>query len=269
MPESTLLRVRSDDVDLRNVARNYANAGDVPADALLLQLLLHLPRLADLDGIVIRIDAEREAERLADVLPRSARWTVAPAAPLDRYAFARVDDATARQVFATFHYLRSHRPDSRCWGLFAPDATDPTVLAAVSTTDVPHLARLGEQRLHAPRSLTLSRVFGFRDAPANAISRLLSLVSRQLRSEADGLLTYVNPNMGFRAASLRASNWRQIGEESPTRYRYVGVDYATDRRIAELPSYERRAVSTSTMPLAPLQVYGRRLGRSESPHCPF
>jgi hypothetical protein len=94
---------------------------------------------------------------------------------------------------------------------------------------------------------------------------MLSRVAREERClGVTDLLTYVNPNMGFRGTSYRASGWQLLGIESGTKYRYIDGRYITDRKLAARfgshsdDTYQRLLsdrFAVSAMPLEPLLVF--------------
>jgi hypothetical protein len=154
---------------------------------------------------------------VSSVLPRSMK-------------LVRLEDETAKIIFEKLHYIRSHRPHSRTWGLLTGD----TIVAAacVSRFDLNHIQLPSAYQTDEIR--VLSRVYAFENAPVNTLSRLFSLVAKAEKlTGARLLLTYVNPNLGFSGASYRAANWNLFGFERGTRYQYVDGRYITDR-FAEL-----------------------------------
>jgi len=77
-------------------------------------------------------------------------------------------------------------------------------------------------------------VFAFSGSPKNTISFLLSRVAHvEANRGVTDLVTYVNPNMGFKGVSYRASAWQLLGNESGTTYRYLDGRYITDRHLAK------------------------------------
>jgi hypothetical protein len=115
--------------------------------------------------------------------------------------------------------------------------------------------------------LVLSRVFAFDWAPHNAITYLLRralVVAQDEHPSVRLVVTYVNPNLGFSAASYRAGNWTLFAREHGTRYAYLDGEYVTDRRLAATfgtsdPDQMRNRLghrfAVSRMPLAPLDLY--------------
>jgi len=121
--------------------------------------------------------------------------------------------------------------------------------------------------------LMLSRVFAFDWAPQNTITfvvRRALVVARDQFPAARMVLTYVNPNLGFSAASYRAGNWTAFAREHGTRYSYVDGEYVTDRWLAatfgtsdptRICDRLGQRFAVSRMPLAPLDVYALALDR--------
>lgn len=228
---------------------------------LLLQALLHLPRIAGADGAVslraARSEIERQRELRASELAPLASLAKVPSSPpsLSELAIEVVEPDLAETVLGNFHYLRSYRSDSVSVGAFHRDRL--VALCAVAPLDIPELAsQLTITSLD--EAAVVTRVFAFDWAPRNVISYLLARIGRSSGLANDRLLvTYLNPNLGFTGASLKAANWQQIGTEVGTRYAYLDGRYITDRRLAELESAGIARVEYSRMWLRPLLVYGR------------
>lgn len=77
----------------------------------------------------------------------------------------------------------------------------------------------------------------------------------------DVVLTYVNPNVGFRGSSYLAANWVPFAEE-PVVYLYAGDRYVSERMIKAI-GIERnpvgllvgnQTVTVSRVPLLPLRI---------------
>jgi hypothetical protein len=238
---------------------------------LLVQTLLHLPRIADEDGFVDRTHARLEIDQVL-------RWRTAELEPLaelatppakkillDELELSVIDEATARPILEHFHYLRSFRPDGIA--VAATHRARVVALATVASLDLRGIARTFASYIDSECTvLVVSRVFAFDWTPRNAISYLLARLKRRPEfSDAGVLLTYLNPNLGFTGASYRAANWGLVGYEVGTRYAYLDGRYVTDRQIQMLAPEERRRLQYSRMTLAPLQLYAsfrdRRLGR--------
>jgi hypothetical protein len=233
---------------------------------LLLQALLHLPRLARADRTVDVKSAEAEIERLrhrraAELEPlRGLASPPREAIAIDELEVQVIERELAEPVLAHFHYLRSFRPDGVSVAALYRDR-----IAAVCSISPFDLTAIGERLpiRSAAEAAVVSRVFAFDWAPRNVISYLLARAehSPAVGDEVRLLLTYLNPNLGFNGASYRAANWRQFGVEAGTHYAYLHGNYITDRQLATLSPAEQAAVTYSAMPLDPLHVYGRPLDR--------
>lgn len=242
---------------------------DVPPSSrdLLLQALLHLPRLARSDGMLeVRLAAAEIdrllASRAAELAPmRSVSMSPLQTPMLDQLEVKVVGRQAAEPILGHFHYLRSFREDSI--NVAALYEGRIVALCSVSPLDPPYLA--GSLPIGAIQEVAVvSRVFAFDWAPRNVISYLLARteqMSDAISPEVRMLLTYLNPNMGFTGASYKAANWSRLGLETGTRYGYLNGEYVTDRRILSLPASARTLVEYSRMPLLPLQVFGRFLDR--------
>ncbi len=236
---------------------------------LLLQALLHLPRLAtaggniDVDLAAAEID-RLQARRAAELAPLRSLAAPPPELPsLAELEVRIIDRQAAEPVVAHFHYLRSFREDSI--NVAALYKRRVVALCSVSPFDLPALAR----RLPIDsfnEAAVISRVFAFDWAPRNVISFLLARAedSKALNNHVRMLLTYLNPNLGFNGASYKAANWRHLGLETGTRYAYLHGEYVTDRRLASLSPFERTSIEYSQMRLLPLQVLGRFIEKGRS-----
>lgn len=267
------IHVAPDSAPLRSLVAAVADRWGVPRRALELQALMHLPRLASSDGFV-QAGANREIGALAATLPPMTQWQgplrgcrteTVQAGDLH---FDIVDESVARLLCERFHYLHSHRPASRYWGLFLETgASLPVALAVVSPLDVPRLRALLPAAATPGSASVVTRVFTFDGAPYNTISRLLGRVLRTERGRGtSALVTYVNPSLGFSGTSYRAAGWSLLGEEPGTTYRYLDGRYATDRELVRrFGTADDNRLTTrlgdryrrSRMPLAALKVFVR------------
>jgi hypothetical protein len=258
----------------------------VDRSSLLKQLSLHLPRLEAAqiyDGESVAIEARRLAKRLESLrAPHSGRVPLAKTvgANVSDLHFFTLEDEIARPILECFHYILSHRENSRHFGLKWNPGSDewPVVMASLSEFDLknvePALTNRTGQTIPA---LVLSRVFAFPGAPRNALSFLMAKLRHWVtenQPQVQVLLTYVNPNIGFSGASYKADNWRLIGEEHGTRYLYLNGDYKTDRflyayfarPIDSLLSAPGSCISASKHKLMPLKIYLRSILSSEAPN---
>jgi hypothetical protein len=266
---NTFLCVKHGEVSLVEIVAEVSRRIGVPFRALELQALMHLPRLADNLGMVDKGDAKNEIERLAREIPPGEAWKQCTARAARDLLLGPVDEKSSRWICEQFHYLRSHRLDGRHYGAFAKlDGSLPIALAVTVPVDVPSLEAVLGSGKQARRSRVVARVFAFPGAPRNSLSRLLAFVARieSHELESQWLLTYVNPNLGFRGESYLASGWTLAGDEPGTTYRYLDGRYITDRELKRRFGDEGDAVlrsilgsrfSISVMPLRPLLVFSR------------
>jgi hypothetical protein len=217
-----------------------ARAYDVPERALTVRTLLHLPRLARLNGTVRadQVDAElkrnakrlrRDVESISDLIPQN-RY------PLSDLDFVRIGSGYANQVFSTLHYLRSARDGSLNFALMDPVKRLPVTLCSVTPLEWTRVGRQLQTQFGVPLGAAwdVSRVYSFNAAPANAISYLLSRVRQVIRREIPGaqvLTTAVDPNLGFVGASYRAANWQDWMSIKARPYLYVDGIYASPRQL--------------------------------------
>jgi hypothetical protein len=230
---------------------------------LRLQVLLHLPRIADQYGQVPTDAARSETIRVARLVPPDSEWASPDESSAGGWRVRAVDEGGARPILERFHYLRSFRENSRHFGLYGDDSGRPVALASTSANDVKLLGGIALRNgVAVPQSRVVSRVFGFPAAPHNAISMLLGQVGRfERRNGIRMLLTYVNPNLGFNGGSYRASNWTLAGEEPGTAYDYVDRSYVTGRAL------HHRYGTTDASRLG--QILGSRYKRSNMPLLPL
>lgn len=232
---------------------------------LLLQALLHLPRIARGDGTVDWRRAISEIEQLAasrtaELMPlRSVAAPPTPSPSLDELEVRRLDNEDAKPILAHFHYLRSFRADSITLGAMHRGRT-----AAVCSISPLDLADIAAKLPIPPQEVAVvSRVFAFDWAPRNVVSFLLARAESMARRDGTRiLLTYLNPNMGFSGVSYRAANWVPLGHEVGTRYAYLDGRYITDRALAAVPAAEQARVEYSQMRLKPLTLLCRLVDRS-------
>ena len=259
-------RIAPDEPILLEHVKSAACWADRPVRPLHLQSLLQLPRLADINCLAPLGAIEELLAKLRQELPVRSEWLVPNAGPSPRILrFHAVDSNTARDVMSRFHYLRSPRIDGYAYGLSTRSGR-LVALCVLSPLDVERLAELLTAAGRSSDSArVVSRVFVFEGAPDNSISYMLSRVAREERNcGVTDLVTYVNPNMGFSGSSYLASNWRLLGTEPGTQYRYLDERYITDRELASRFGYHDdqgysrllgARFAISVMPLKPLLVF--------------
>ena len=268
---------------LEHLTNDIAHVLDIPAQDLLTQVRLHLPRLLS-DGTALdRQAVVSEVERLAVVVqgriaPYRA-WAEPPADPspsLDEANLELLHDDEARIVLERFHYLFSFRFESLHLGLTVTRGSSRHLMAllTVSPFDLTHAASRLPPEVTAPEVGVVSRVYSFEWAPPNTTSYLMGAAFRYLnRREVsqEMLVTYLNRNLGFRGTSYEASNWVLFGREHGTRYAYLDGLYITDRelrrRFGTAEPEDLRCTlgprfATTTIPMAPLILYAYFLRRN-------
>jgi hypothetical protein len=240
------------------------------------QILLHLARFPLPErGIPERI--EREARRIAARLaeqriqaPPEITGADLSGIDLHRTQLDFVDSDLAQAVHKAFHYLGSPRGEGIHLGLFARLSgwKRPRLISLVTLSpfDLWHIHDALPYGIHMEEVLVLSRLFAFDSAPRNTVSFTLGRLFSWLRTRMPhikALLSYLNPNLGFRGTVYKATNWRLLGEEAKSRYLYIGGNYVTDRHairtygtadVGRLAGILGAAFSTSMQPLLPLQL---------------
>jgi len=262
-----LLVVAPTSLVLINLVKRIASELNRPQRPLHLQALLQLPRVADVNGIVDYSESSTLLREIAIELPREEEWIAHPKinSPLN-LKFGEVSTNEAERILNSYHYLRSARIDGRSYGLYSEDSSNIFALSVSSPLDVDHIWRLLKSKSQAGiRPRVISRVFAFEGSPRNTISHLLSLTIRaEKKYDVTDYVTYVNPNMGFKGTSYIASNWRLLGEEPGTSYRYLDNRYITERKLMlkfntiidqKLRELLGDRYSISRMPLLPLQIF--------------
>jgi hypothetical protein len=247
-----------------------------------LQVLLHLPRLMYGDSYPAPEGFTKEVERLASVMHNRVNpyeyWRTFPAMPLTNpheTSFVDIPEEVAHIIQERFHYLSSVRLNSFNFGLETHDHRLASLLT-LSPFDLEYMTPFLPEGVDVSNVLVVSRVFCFDWAPWNAVSYMMGQMYKRLRCtmpDVKMLLTYINPNLAFKAASLRASNWVMFGYEEETRYAYINNAYITDRhlerehgtadpaRLREALGKQFEASSLRKVRLDPLQLYAHFLDR--------
>jgi hypothetical protein len=240
------------------------------------QVLLHLPRFS-FRGSLGTVQVQQEIRRLAVKLAERRRHAPAEIKSqllnkldLRRAHLDSVDPDLALATHRVFHYLGSTRREGIHLGLYGEASSGKRPLLSVVTLspfDLRHIKDALPFGIHAEESLVLSRLFAFPSAPFNAVSFTLGRVFEWLQTHMPNiraLLTYLNPNLGFRGTVLKATNWKLLGEEAKKCYLYIDGDYKTDRyAIREYGTADPITLavtlgprfSTSAEPLLPLKVF--------------
>ena len=206
----------------------------------MVRTLLHLPRLARIDGTIKESQLIAELHRSAERLRRDQQQVQGLVSKnefeLCDLRFVRFGNAEADRIFSALHYLRSARAGSLNFALVDPVHHLPVTLCSVSPLEWVRVGRQLELQFGVPMETAwdVSRVYSFDVAPVNAISYLLARVRQTVRRElpsAQVLTTAVDPNLGFVGSSYRAANWQQWMSIQARPYLYVDGLYATPRQL--------------------------------------
>jgi hypothetical protein len=210
--------------------------------ALAVRALLHLPRVATSEGVVVRWHAQREVRISAEALCSDTR-AASKHLPIEGFrlrdlVFEQIDPSRAVPVLALLHYLRGARPGSRFFALVDPVQRLPVSLCSMSPLQwrcvESHIYR--QFAIPPDRVWEISRLYSIDSAPPNSISFLLSKVRTYVRryvSSADLLITAVDPNLGFSGCSYRAANWQQWMTVKARPYLYENGCYVSPRQLRE------------------------------------
>jgi hypothetical protein len=254
--------------DIQTICTDVTQFLPIPPRDLERLLLLHLPRFEANDiqrTSTIRSEAVRLLEEALLRRRNYEGW-----AKYDKITeFVKHDlsaiecsDETAQVIYERFHYIGGCRKGIVHLGLYHQSHPDvPMALMTLSEMDIVHLR--GAIGLDGLTSLVVSRSFAFDWAPRNSLSFLTSRVRQWLRNnipEVGLLLTYVNPNLGFRGTSYDASGWWEFGSKD-TIYRYLRDKYLSYRMMLELTPEEQQHTTTSRVQLAPLRILATKVKR--------
>lgn len=208
---------------------------------LLRQVLLQIPRLTAAqraDHGAVRFEVERVGKRILEDRAEARRngvWPNAQPIQVDRVDLLSVQSPATAVLLRCFHYLRSPRDVVWTFGVFPRDGTMnaiPHALFTISEFDLPHIAEVLPNGVSPHEVMVLSRVYVSPFAPRNLISRAMSLLPARMATCAPAvrlLVSYINPNLGFSGASLRAANWQLLCLEHRNHYLYQNGDYLTER----------------------------------------
>ncbi len=249
-----------------------------PDERLLLPLLrLHLHRFHPTrltEPGLIQSEARRLAGRLISEYQRLPEVFHSPPkddVDLRATRLGLVGAPTAMLLHRQCHYLSSPRANGIHLGLHhRPESENQrrlVSLATLSTFDLRHLADALPFHLDPSQVLVLSRFIAAPWAPPNTGSCTLGKIAQWLRRERREirmLLTYLDPNVGFRGALYRAANWIFFGREKKRRYLFLDGDYVTDRQMisrfgtadfAKLQMQLGGGITRSAFLLDPLDIY--------------
>jgi hypothetical protein len=258
------------------IIKEAAESISITERDLELQVLLYLPRLMHGDERPYP-DADtfaNEIRRLIALIRNRvnpfATWRDDPLTPLTNPRdtnFVQVPEEEAHIIHERFHYLSSFRPNSLSFGLKTIKESRLASLVTLSPFDLGHVIHALPYEVNESNVLVVSRVFCFDWVPLNTVSYMMGQIYKQvrlMRPDVKMLLTYINPNLAFTGASLKASNWVFFGYEAGTRYAYIDKEYITDRELvrhystanpSQLQMKLQNRFEVSRIQLDPLQLY--------------
>lgn len=229
---------------VKEAVASIASASSIDYQALLVKVLMHLPRVADESGSVSLFDVQAEcleqAERLIRIqksIPDLTRREEPGSLQLKYSRFIELDQGTAAIVMESCHFLGSYRSDARYFALVSDPGNRILVCGGLAFLRFPQLADLINRLTGFVSSnfLDVCRLYAFPCAPKNSISHFLAKLHKEVRAQGtvDLLCTVVDPNLGYTGASYRAANWIQIGEVERAPYRYVDGQFVTAGQLRE------------------------------------
>lgn len=263
------------DTEIRKLVELHAVSRRIPATDLEVKTYLHLPRfsVAHLgDSEMIR----GEIERLADIIEANHKEAKLPTIhqdlsnePLDRFHIAPAANEDVEIIIGRFHYLNSIRENSVDLGLEYGPQNCAVGIITISEFDLFHL----EVEPLVPSEIRVfSRIFTFDNLPKNATSYFIGAAIKWLRAHIPTvklLLTYLNPNLGYKGTIYKATNWVEYAREHNVRYNYFNKNYVTDRflkktfgtaQLKKLLDLKIADLEFSKFDLHPLQLLAYPLG---------
>jgi hypothetical protein len=243
-------------------------------EPLLRQVLLHFHRFdsSELsDSRVLESEVKRIVKKLAAKIEQVPPALRTPTEiDLQETHLGTVDPKTAELVHHTYHYLGSPRESGVHLGLYSGKISgEPKLITLVTLSDfdLPHMVDALPAGIGRDQVMVLARLFSFSWCPRNAMSHTLGLTFSWIRKHRPNvriLLTYLDPNLGFRGTIYRATNWFLFGREHKKRYLYLDGEYVTDRAmirkygtadLQKLRALLGSRIEKSREPLRPLEVY--------------
>jgi hypothetical protein len=137
-------------------------------------------------------------------------------------------------ISSAVHYLKSERPKGCHFGL--KDLRSDRLIAYASVNALDWDVLLEAMRGITDEStehLALSRIYASRFAPRNTVSHMLALLVKDYSASGHEATfsTTVDPNLGFRGTSYRASNWVELFSIPHLGYLYVDGQFCTRREL--------------------------------------
>ena len=200
----------------KHIVKEAADSIFITERDLELQVLLYLPRLMHDYGRPYPDDNTfaNEIRRLIELIRNRvnpyANWRSDPSTPLThpREAnFVEVPEEEVHIIHERFHYLSSYRPDSISFGLETCKEKRLASLVTLSPFDLDHVTHKLTDGVNKSNVLVVSRVFCFDWVPSNTVSYMMGQMYKQIRliqPDVKMLLSYINPNLAFTGASLKA-----------------------------------------------------------------
>jgi hypothetical protein len=138
-------------------------------------------------------------------------------------------------ISSAVHYLQSARPTSCHFGLEDPRSNRLMSYASVDALDWDVLVNALQVIDENAEQLALSRIYASNAAPRNTISHMLSLLIQEYAKSGRKTVvsTTVDPNLGFRGTSYRASNWTELFSVPHLGYLYVDGQFRTRRQLIQ------------------------------------
>lgn len=137
-------------------------------------------------------------------------------------------------ISSAVHYLQSARPGSRHFGLKDPRTDRLIAYASVDALDWDVLVNafrvVGDEDTE---QLSLSRIYASNIAPRNTVSHMLAVLIKEYSEDGHKAVvsTTVDPNLGFRGTSYRASNWAELFSVPHLGYLYIDGQFCTRRQL--------------------------------------
>lgn len=238
---------------------------------------LHLLRFTEeqlANPLVVRDEVSRvrdyikSARRLGPTEPKAALKN------LRSCSIKIIEEDISHFFHRAYHYLCSPRQGEFHLGLRAE--SESTALYGIMTFskfDLYHMNDSIPFGIDPTQVLVLSRQISLGPCRLNTWSFGFGRACRWLREHSPTtkmLLTYLDPNIGYRGAGYHATNWAMFGHEHKTRYLFLDGNHVTNREMInfygtadfdKLVELTHGKITRSVRPLAPLRLYAYFLDR--------
>jgi len=242
------------------------------------KVYLHLPRFT-FDELRQETIVKNEIVRLAETIKINYQESNLSylnddysSLPIENLIVEPVNGEIVNVLLGKLHFLNSIRENSINLGL--KEIKNGRILGVISFSsfDLFHIDT--SPFLHEEVKI-LSRLFTINKLSRNMLSRFIKLAKSWLSNnlpEIKLLLTYLNPNVGYRGTIYKATNWKIYAREHNVRYVYLNGNYVTDRFLyktfgtansEKLKEIGASDITFSKIKLHPLIIYACRTNNED------